>query len=88
MNFTEDNFQLSTCKPFSNTPVSAIPISEGLLRSTLAVQVKGVRVWEDFLVSVAGLGGGDDTFTSFNELYKQLVKHGYRLKLLKTHLVS
>lgn len=68
--------------------MSAKPISEGLLGSALAVQVKGVRVWEDFLVSVAGLGGGDDTFASFDELYKQLVKCGYRLKSLKTYLVS
>jgi hypothetical protein len=63
--------------------VSAIAISKGRLGSTLAVQVEGVGVWKHVLISVAGLGGSDNTFPSFNELYKQLVNRGYRRKELK-----
>lgn len=54
--------------------MSTEPEPEGLLGSALAVQVERVGVWEDFFISVAGLGGGDDAFASLNKLYEQLVK--------------
>lgn len=38
------------------------------------MQVESVRVWKDFLVPVAGLGGGDDTFASLDELCRRLVR--------------
>lgn len=68
LRLTKDNLQLSTRKPLSNTLMLAITISERLLGSTLAVQVELVRVGEDVLVPVTGLGGGDDALSSFDEL--------------------
>lgn len=68
---TEDGLKLHTSEPLSDAPVTAVAVTEGLLGSALAVQIKGVRVREDFLIPVSRLVGGDDTLARFDGLEKK-----------------
>jgi hypothetical protein len=49
---TEDDLELRTSKPLSDTAMGTPAIPKCLLGSTLTVHVESVRVGENFLVSV------------------------------------
>jgi hypothetical protein len=49
---TEDDLELRTSKPLSDTSMGTPAIPKCLLGSTLTVHVKSVRFGENFLVSV------------------------------------
>lgn len=63
---TEDDLQFGASEPLGDTLMSAI--AEPERRSRGAMKVETVRVGEDVLVPVGGLGGGDDSLAGFDEL--------------------
>lgn len=65
---TKHGFELSARKPLGDTAVIAVPESQSVFGAAFTVEIECVGVWEDVLISVCGLVGGDDAFSGFDGL--------------------
>lgn len=65
---TKDDLELYTREVLGDATVLPVAKAESLFGPTLAVQVEGVGIGENFLVTVCGLGCSDDAFAGFNGL--------------------